>query len=56
MGDILFAPGYTYYHRQLQAQTYGVAELLVPGENVLRVYLGAGIRPPRPPRRAGPPG
>ena len=42
VGDILFAPGYTYYHRQLQAQTYGVAELLVPGKNVLRVYLGQG--------------
>jgi alpha-L-rhamnosidase len=42
VGDILFAPGYTYYHRQLQAQTYGVTELLVPGENVLRVYLGQG--------------
>jgi len=24
VGDILFAPGYTYYHRQLQAQTYGI--------------------------------
>ena len=42
VGDILFAPGYTYYHRQLQAQTYGVTELMVPGENVLRVYLGQG--------------
>lgn len=42
VGDILFAPGYTYYHRQLQGQTYDVTELLVPGENVLRVYLGQG--------------
>lgn len=42
VGDILFAPGYTYYHRQLQAQTYDVAELLTEGENVLRVYLGQG--------------
>ena len=42
VGDILFAPGYTYYHRQLQAQTYDVTGLLVPGENTLRVYLGQG--------------
>ena len=42
VGDILFAPGYTYYHRQLQAQTYDVTGLLVEGENVLRVYLGQG--------------
>ncbi len=42
VGDILFAPGYTYYHRQLQAQTYDVTDLLAEGENVLRVYLGQG--------------
>lgn len=42
VGDILFAPGYTYYHRQLQAQTYDVTQLLTTGENVLRVYLGQG--------------
>ena len=42
VGDILFAPGYTYYHRQLQAQAYDVTELLTEGENVLRVYLGQG--------------
>ena len=42
VGDILFAPGYTYYHRQLQAQAYDVTELLAEGENVLRVYLGQG--------------
>ena len=42
VGDILFAPGYTYYHRQLQAQSYDVTELLTEGENVLRVYLGQG--------------
>lgn len=42
VGDILFAPGYTYYHRQLQAQTYDVTDMLTEGENVLRVYLGQG--------------
>lgn len=42
VGDILFAPGYTYYHRQLQAQTYDVTHMLKQGENVLRVYLGQG--------------
>ncbi len=42
VGEILFAPGYTYYHRQLQAQTYDVTDLLAQGENRLRVYLGQG--------------
>lgn len=41
-GDILFAPGYTYYPRQLQVQTYDVTELFSEGENRLRVYLGQG--------------
>ncbi|MDE5893239.1 MAG: glycoside hydrolase family 78 protein [Acetatifactor sp.] len=42
VGDILFAPGYTYYHRMLQVQTYDVTQMLVAGENELRVYLGQG--------------
>lgn len=42
VGDILFAPGYTYYHRQLQAQSYDVTDMLREGENLLRVYLGQG--------------
>ncbi|MBP3520220.1 MAG: alpha-L-rhamnosidase N-terminal domain-containing protein, partial [Oscillospiraceae bacterium] len=42
VGDILFAPGYTYYHRQLQAQSYDVTGMLREGENLLRVYLGQG--------------
>lgn len=42
VGDILFAPGYTYYHRMLQVQTYDVTGLLAAGENLLRVYLGQG--------------
>ncbi len=41
-GDILFAPGYTYYPRDLHAQTYDVTKLLRAGENTLRVYLGQG--------------
>lgn len=42
VGDILFAPGYTYYHRMLQVQTYDVTQMLAAGENELRVYLGQG--------------
>ena len=42
IGDILFAPGYTYYHRQLQVQTFDLTSLVKEGENTLRVYLGQG--------------
>lgn len=42
VGDILFAPGYTYYHRQLQVQVYDVTEFLHVGKNSLRIYLGQG--------------
>lgn len=42
VGDILFSPGYTYYPRQLQVQTYDVTEMLTEGDNILRVYLGQG--------------
>lgn len=42
VGDILFAPGYTYYHRLLQVQTYDVTQMLTAGKNELRVYLGQG--------------
>lgn len=42
VGNILYAPGYTYYHHLLQAQTYDVTGMLEPGENILRVYLGQG--------------
>ena len=41
VGDVLFAPGYTYYPRELQVQTYDVTDLL-GRENVLKVYLGQG--------------
>ena len=43
--DILFAPGYTYYHRQLQVQNYDVTKMLTESDNtdnVLRIYLGQG--------------
>lgn len=42
VGDILFAPGYTYYPRQLQVQTYDVTKMLTKQVNTLRVYLGQG--------------
>ena len=41
VGDVLFAPGYTYYPRELQVQTYDVTDLL-GRENALKVYLGQG--------------
>lgn len=41
-GDQIFAPGFTYYHRDLQYQIYDVTDLLVAGENELKVYLGQG--------------
>lgn len=42
VGDILFAPGYTYYPRLLQVQTYDVTPMLAEGENAFRVFLGQG--------------
>ncbi len=42
VGDALFAPGYTYYPRHLNYQTYDVADMLGTGQNSLRVYLGQG--------------
>lgn len=42
VGDILFAPGYTYYPRQLQVQNYDVTGMLTEQDNILRVYLGQG--------------
>ena len=37
-----FAPGYTYYPRDLHVQVYDVTPLLAAGGAVLRVYLGQG--------------
>ncbi|MDE7016806.1 MAG: glycoside hydrolase family 78 protein [Lachnospiraceae bacterium] len=42
IGDIMFAPGYTYYHRMLQVQTFDVTEMVAEQENCLQVYLGQG--------------
>ena len=41
VGDILFAPGFTYYPREVQVQIYDVTEMLAHG-GTLRVYLGQG--------------
>lgn len=42
VGQQLFAPGFTYYHRELQYQQYDVTEMLNEGINELKVYLGQG--------------
>ena len=42
VGNQMFAPGFTYYHRDLQYQTYDVTDLLTTGESELKVYLGQG--------------
>ncbi len=42
VGDEIFAPGWTDYHRRVQYQTYDVTDLLVKGENVLGAILGDG--------------
>lgn len=41
VGDVLFAPGYTYYPKNLHYQEYDVTNRLT-GEDVLTVYLGQG--------------
>lgn len=41
IGDLLFAPGYTYYPKYLQYQAYDVTAQLAE-EATLRVYLGQG--------------
>ncbi len=42
VGDRLFAPGYTYYPRDLHVQVYDLSRALTPGTHTLRVYLGQG--------------
>ena len=42
IGDQLFAPGYTYYPRDLYYQSYEITDQLRKGENNLKVYLGQG--------------
>lgn len=41
VGDALFTPGYTYYPRRLNVQTYDVTGLL-EAQNTLTVYLAQG--------------
>lgn len=40
--DQVFTPGFTYYTRRLQYQTYDVTSLVQTGANVLAVVLGDG--------------
>jgi alpha-L-rhamnosidase len=42
VGDQLFTPGWTSYHKRLQYQTYDVTELVRPGDNAVGVILGDG--------------
>lgn len=42
IGDDLLTPGWTCYDRRLSFQTYPVASLLRPGENVIDIWLGDG--------------
>lgn len=42
VGDQIFAPGYTYYPRDLFYQSYTVTDQIHRGENTLKVYLGQG--------------
>lgn len=42
VGNIMFAPGYTYYPNLLQAQEYDITDMLSAGKNTLRVYLAQG--------------
>jgi alpha-L-rhamnosidase len=42
VGDMELTPGFTSYGSRLQVQTFDVAELLVPGENVLEAVLSDG--------------
>lgn len=43
VGTILFAPGYTYYPKELQVNTYDVTEMMQAGRTQqLRIFLGQG--------------
>jgi alpha-L-rhamnosidase len=42
VGEQMFAPGFTYYPRDLQYQSYNVTDLMMMGQNELQVYLGQG--------------
>ena len=40
--DQVFMPGFTYYRKRLQYQTYDVTSLITEGENVVGAILGDG--------------
>ncbi len=42
VGDELFTPGWTSYHKRLQYQTFDVTQFLQNGENAIGVLLGDG--------------
>ena len=42
VGDGVFTPGWTFFDKRVQAQTYDVTSLLYPGANALGAFLGAG--------------
>jgi alpha-L-rhamnosidase len=42
IGDEIFTPGWTEYHKRVQFQSYDVTELLHLGENALGAILGDG--------------
>ena len=42
VGDEVFTPGWTNYHKRLQYQVYDVTDQLVDGENVIGSVLGDG--------------
>jgi alpha-L-rhamnosidase len=42
VGDEVFAPGWTEYHKRVQYQTYDVTGMLSQGENVIGAILGDG--------------
>lgn len=42
VGDRVFAPGWTDYHKRVQYQTYDVTDHLRAGENAMGVILGDG--------------
>lgn len=42
VGNDLLTPGWTSYDARLSYQTYPVADLLVPGENVIDIWLADG--------------
>jgi alpha-L-rhamnosidase len=42
VGEDVFAPGWTDYHKRVQVLTYDVTSLVQPGDNVLGAVLGDG--------------